>query len=324
MRAFLAALLFAVAALGDGARAENWPSRPVTLIVPFAAGGPSDVAARIFAQRLSEVLGQQVVVENIGGAGGTIGSNRVAKAAPDGNQFVFGSIGTHVWSQLIYKRPAYNSVTEFAPVGLVNAGARVLIVRKDLPADSLSSFIQYVKGAGEKATFGSAGAGSVSHISCLLLNSAANLTPTHVPYRGSAPALQDLIGGRIDYMCESASTVLGYIESKSVKAIAVLDDHRAALLRDVAPASEQGLPGFSVSGWNALFLPKGTPDAIVRRLNAAANEALDTPSVRQRFEALANDVTPREQRTPEYLARLLQTELQKWGTVLKAAGLVLD
>ena len=304
--------------------AEPWPTRPVTLVVPAVAGGPSDVAARIYAQRLSEILGQQVIIENIGGAGGTIGTARVAKAPPDGSQFVFGSIGTHVWSQLVYKRPAYNSLTDFTPVALINGGARVLVTRKDFPADSLPMFIRAVRDAGDKVSFGSAGAGSVSHVACLFLNGTAKLNPTHIPYRGSAPALQDLIGGRIDYMCEAAATVLGYIESKSVKAIALFGNERSVHLPGVAPANEQGLPGFQMEGWNAVFLPAGTPDEIVRRLNQATNEALDTPVVRQRFEALAANVIPREQRTPEYLARLLPAELDRWSKVLKEAGLVLD
>jgi len=271
------------------APAQNFPSRPLTLVVPFAAGGPSDVAGRILAQGLSEVLGQQVVVENPSGAGGTVGSLRVAKAPPDGYQFVIGNSGTHAWSQALYKKPPYDTVADFTPLGLVVESPRVLIAPKTFPANSLPEFIAYVKANQATVKFGSAGAGSASHVSCILFNAALGVDVTHIPYRGLGPAMQDLMAGRIDYVCDSVSTSLPQIESNSIKAIASTGSRRPAVLPNVPTAREQGLD-FEVSTWQGLFLPKGTPAPIVRRLNEAVGAALDTPSVRERFEALGEEV----------------------------------
>src|SRR5262245_40956064 len=236
----LGAMLALLAATGM-ASAQNFPSRPLTLVVPFAAGGPSDVAGRILAQGLGEVLGHQgVVEENPSGAGGTVGSLRVAKAPPDGYQFVIGNSGTHAWSQALYKKPPYDTIADFTALGLVVEAPRVLITPKTFPANSLPEFIAYVKANQATVKFGSAGAGSASHVSCILFNAALGVDVTHIPYRGLGPAMQDLIAGRIDYVCDSVSTSLPQLESNSIKAIASTGSHRPAVLPNVATAREQG------------------------------------------------------------------------------------
>ena len=303
--------------------AQDWPTRPLTLVVPFAAGGPSDVAGRIIAQRLGELLGQQVVVENPSGAGGTLGSGRVAKAAPDGYQFVIGNIGTHAWSQALYRKPPYNTLTDFVALSLVVESPRALITPKNFPAGSLPEFIAHIKANQATAKFASAGAGSASHVSCILLNAALGVSVTHVPYRGLGPAMQDLIAGRVDYMCDSPSTSLPQIETNMVKAIATTGQTRAASLPKVPTAKEQGLD-FDVTTWQGLFLPKGTPEPIVRRLNQAVGETLDSPSVRERFEAIGEGVIAPERRGPEYFAKFVAKEIERWTPPIKASGASVD
>jgi len=317
------AAMLALLALPATAAAQNWPSRPLTLVVPFAAGGPSDVAGRILAQGLGDVLGQQVVVENPSGAGGTVGSLRVAKAPPDGYQFVLGNSGTHAWSQALYKKPPYDTMADFTALALVVESPRVLITPKTLPANSLPEFIAYVKANQATVKFGSAGAGSASHVSCILLNAALGVDVTHIPYRGLGPAMQDLMAGRIDYVCDSVSTSLPQIESNSIKAIASTGSRRPAVLPNVPTAREQGLD-VEVSTWQGLFLPKGTPEPIVRRLNQAVGAALDTPSVRERFEALGEEVAPPERRSPDYFAKFVAGEIARWSGPIKASGVSAD
>ena len=303
--------------------AQDWPTRPPTLVVPFAAGGPSDVAGRIIAQRLGELLGQQVVVENPSGAGGTLGSGRVAKAAPDGYQFVIGNIGTHAWSQALYRKPPYNTLTDFVALSLVVESPRALITPKSFPAGSLPEFIAHIKANQATVKFASAGAGSASHVSCILLNAALGVSITHVPYRGLGPAMQDLIAGRVDYMCDSPSTSLPQIETDMVKAIATTGQRRATSLPKVPTAKEQGLD-FDVTTWQGLFLPKGTPEPIVRRLDQAVGETLDSPSVRERFEAIGEGVIAPERRGPEYFAKFVANEIERWSPPIKASGASVD
>ena len=236
----LAALLFFPAAL----QAQSWPSRPVTMVVPFAAGGPMDTVGRILAPRMSELLGQQVIIENVGGGGGTIGSARVAKAPPDGYQFVLGNVGTHAVTQTLFKTPPYSAATDFAPVALIADLSLVLVARKDLPAGNLPEFIAYAKANQAKMQFGSAGAGSATHLGCVLLNAAIGIDVTHIPYRGGAPAMQDLIAGRIDYLCIDTPIVIPQIESGALKAIAILTRGRSSSLPALASAHEQGLSQF--------------------------------------------------------------------------------
>jgi tripartite-type tricarboxylate transporter receptor subunit TctC len=304
--------------------AQDWPTRPLTLVVPYAAGGSVDGNGRTMAQRMGEILGQQVVVENVGGAGGMTGSLRVARSAPDGYQMVIGNLGSHAVNQTLYKRPLYNSMTDFTPVGLVNQGLYVLLVRNDFPASTIPEFAAYAKANEAKLQFGSGGAGSTTHLVCILLNKMLGLNTTHIPYRGTGPALQDLVGGRLDYQCEPVPTALPLIQGHNAKPIALLASKRTKVLPDIPTAGEQGLKDFEVLSWNALFLPKGTPDPIVRRLNAAMVEALDTPWVRERLEKLGLEVPDREQRSPEYLAKFLESEIKKWAAPIKASGVSVE
>jgi tripartite-type tricarboxylate transporter receptor subunit TctC len=314
-----------VAGLGTVATlAQEWPSRPLTMVVPFAAGGPADVLARLIDHRLSELLGQQVVIENAGGAGGLTGSLHVAKAAPDGYQFVMGTQGTHAQNQALYRNPPYHPLADFTPMGLIVMTPLVLVARKDLPVNDFRAFSDDFKQNHDKMQFGSAGAGSGTHLGCVLLNAALGANVTHVPYRGSGPAMQDLQAGRIDYMCDVLSTALPQIEGRTVKAIAVLNRERAPVLADLPTAQEQGLTNFEAPGWFAFFLPKGTPAPIVNRLNTALSDTLDTPPVRARLEGLGMDIPPPQQRGPDDLARFVASEIEKWSGPIKAANITMD
>ncbi len=259
----LSAIGLAVSAFAfTPAAAQDWPTRQLTMVVPFAAGGSTDMLGRIFARRMSELIGQQVIVENVTGAGGMIGAHRIAQAAPDGYQFVLGNTGNFAQSQTLHKKASYNSLTDFVPAVLLTEQPIVLIVRKDFPANNLQEFIAYAKVNQAKMQFGSAGAGSTIHFACVLLNAAIGINVAHVPYRGGTQAMQDLIGGRIDYQCPIASAAISHINGKQVKAIAILSRQRSPILPSVATADEQGLKDFEASVWNAFFLPKGTPPGL--------------------------------------------------------------
>ena len=255
------------------------------MVVPFAAGGPVDVLGRIVGQYLGEALGKPVVIENVAGAGGMTGSQRVMQAAPDGYTFVLGSIGTHALNQTLYKRPLYNAATDFAPVALIADVPLVLITRKDLPANDLPQFISYAKANQAKMQFGSGGTGTSSHIGCVLLNQVIGVNLTHVPYRGGGPALVDLIGGRIDYLCNILSTAVEPIKAGQVKALAMLAPERSPVLPELKTAHEQGLDNVEAYTWNAIFLPKGTPPEIVGKLNAAVVKVMDNPAFQQKLDA---------------------------------------
>jgi tripartite-type tricarboxylate transporter receptor subunit TctC len=229
--------------------AQDWPTRPMTMVVPFAAGGPVDVLGRILAQHLGEVAGKQVIVENVTGAGGMTGSLRVSQGEPDGHLFVLGSIGTHALNQTLYKKPLYNAATDFAPVALIADVPLVLIVRKDFPADDLKGFIAYAKANHASMQYGSGGTGTSAHIGCVLLNQAMGVDVTHIPYRGGGPAMADLMAGRVDYVCNIASTAVPAIEAKTVKAMATLSRERTPVLPELATAHEQGLPNFDAYTW---------------------------------------------------------------------------
>jgi tripartite-type tricarboxylate transporter receptor subunit TctC len=324
MMRIIAAALAALAALALPAGAQDWPTRPVTMVVPFAAGGPIDVVARLVSPRLSEVLGQQAVIENVGGAGGMVGASRVAKAEPDGYTFLLGNTGTHTYSQFLYKKPLYDAVTDFTPAGLLVGNTKVLVVRKDLPVNTLQEFVAYAKANQEKMQYGSAGVGSATHIACVLLNAKLGTNITHVPYRGAGPAMQDLVAGRIDFMCDVVSTALPQIRGQTVRPLAMMSETRASVLPDVPTALEQGVAGVDADGWNGFFFPKGTPGAIVRRLATATNDALNTPAVKKRIEELGLDVPRSEQRGPDYLGRLVKIELDKWGPPIKASGITVN
>jgi tripartite-type tricarboxylate transporter receptor subunit TctC len=306
------------------AAAQNWPTRAVTIVVPFAAGGPADTVGRILAPGLSELLRQQVVVENVGGAGGMAGTSRVAKAAPDGYQLVLGNVGTHAANQTFYKNPLYNAATDFAPVMLVAETPLLLLARTDLPANTLPEFIDYAKANQAKMQYGSGGAGSASHLACMLLNAAIGVNVTHVPYRGAAPAMQDLIAGRIDYQCPDTPVAIAQIESKTIKAIAILTRDRSPRLPALASAREQGLTNFAASNWFASFFPKGTPTAIVLKLHAATVATMNIPAVQLRMKEIGADLVAPERRSPEYLQKFVDNEIEKWAGPIKASGLSMD
>jgi tripartite-type tricarboxylate transporter receptor subunit TctC len=320
----VAALAGLLAAGGPAKAAGDWPNRPVTMVVPFAAGGPTDVVGRVIAERLSEILKQQIVVENVGGAGGMTGAQGVAQASPDGYQVLLGTVGTQAYNQTLYKKPLYNAMEDFAPVVLIAEQPLVLVVRKDFPASTLKEFAAYTKDNVAKLSFGSGGSGSSTHLGCVLLNSAIGVNVQHIPYRGSAPALQDLIAGRIDYMCDSVSTELTQIKAGAVKPIAVLALRRSAVLPDLPTAEEQGLAGFEANNWIGLFFPKQTPEPIVHRLRDATVEAMNTPSVHARMEVIGTDLVSADRTTSDYLKRFVASEIKKWAVPITASGVSVD
>jgi tripartite-type tricarboxylate transporter receptor subunit TctC len=320
---FIAAILAGTAFVGT-ANAQKYPDRPVTMVIPFAAGGPTDVLGRVMAQRMGEVLGQQVVVENVGGAGGMTGSARVAHAKPDGYQFVVGTVGTHAQGQTLYKKPLYNSVNDFTPVALMASVPIVLATRKDLPVNNFKEFVDYAKANQKKMQFGSAGAGSATHLGCVLLNYVIGVDITHVPYRGTGPAMQDLQGGRIDYLCEIITTAKPQIDGGTIKGLAIFDTKRSPAMPNLPTAAEQGTDKLVAYTWNAIYLPKGTPAAIVQTLHDAAVAAMHTPAVRQRLEGLGAEIVSDDRATPEYLATFTQSEIEKWAGPIKASGVSVD
>ena len=313
----------ALPALSRLAWAQAYPTRPMTMIVPFAAGGPQDVLGRLLAQRMGEILRQSVVVENIGGAGGVTGSRRVADARPDGYTMGIGSVGTHAQNQSLYKRPPYDPVADFTPVALIAETPVVLIVRKDLPAGNLGEFAAYTRQNQARMQFGSAGAGASSHIACVVFNHAIGVNPTHVPYRGVALAVQDLIAGRIDYQCEQIVTAKPHVDAGSVKGIAMLTKERSPVMPGLPTALEQGFD-VDTYAWTALFLPRRTPDPIVQTLNKAVVEALHTPTVRTRMLELGSVVVSDERTSPQYLAGFIKSEIAKWAGPIKASGVSID
>ncbi len=320
MIATVGALLAAAAP----AAGQDWPTRPMTLVVPFSAGGSSDFIARIVAEGISNNLRQPVVVENVAGTGGLVGGRRVAKAAPDGYQFVIGNVGTFAQSQWLYKTPLYNAVTDFAPVALLTDESLVLVARKDFPADNLQQFIAYAKANQEKLHFASSGVGGSNHLACMLLNAAIGIEVTHVPYRNVVQGMQDVMAGRVDYDCLSLPLALPQIANKTIKPIAILNKNRSSSLPNLPSADEQGLTDFDIASWYALFLPAGTPSAIIQKLNRATVAALDMPSVQERLKQVGGDVIAPERRSPEYLAQFLAAQIKKWEAPIKASGIQLE
>src|SRR5262245_42765593 len=324
MRQTMVAAFAAMCVLAGVADAQDYPTRPVTMVIPFAAGGPTDVLGRVVADRMSQLLGQQVVVENVGGAGGMTGAQRVAQAAPDGYAMVLGTVGTHAQNQTLYKRPLYNAATDFTPVALLAQVPLVLIVRKDLPVNNLQEFIAYVKANQDKMSYGSAGAGSATHLGCVLLNAAIGVNLQHVPYRGTGPAMQDLAAGRIDYLCEIVTTAFPQIQGGTVKPIAMLALQRSPVLPNLPTAHESGLPNFEAYTWNALFLPKGTPAPIAKKLHDVAVETMKTPAVKERLEGLGAIVMPEDKMTSDYLDKFVKSEIEKWAAPIRASGATIE
>jgi tripartite-type tricarboxylate transporter receptor subunit TctC len=318
------AVFLGVVVLAGAAAAQNYPTRSMTMVIPFAAGGPTDVLGRVVAAKMSESLGQQVVVENVTGAGGQTGSKRVADAAPDGYNFVVGTVGTHAQGQTLYKKPLYNSQTDFTPVGLIAQVPIVLIARKDLPVKDFKEFVAYAKANQGKMQFGSAGAGSATHLGCVLLNYVIGVDITHVPYRGTGPAMQDLAAGRIDYLCEIVTTAKPQIDGGTVKGIAMLDTKRSPALPNLPTAEEQGAKDIVAYTWNAIFAPKNMPEPIVKKLNGAMLEAMHSPAVKDRLSSLGAEIVPDDRATPAALATLVKDETEKWAKPIKASGVSVD
>jgi tripartite-type tricarboxylate transporter receptor subunit TctC len=308
-----------------GASAQDWtPTRPLTMVIPFAAGGPTDVLGRVVAQRMSEILGQQVIVENVGGAGGMTGSARVAQAQPDGYTMVLGTVGSHAQNQTMYKRPQYNSTTDFTPVALIAEVPIILTVKKDLPAKDFREFVAYAKANQDKMTFGSAGAGSATHLGCVLLNYVIGTNITHVPYRGTGPAMQDLHGGRIDFLCEIITTAKPQVDSGNVRALAIFQKERSPALPNLPTALEQGTQNLEAYTWNAIFLPKGALEPVVRKLNSTIVQAMKSPAVRDKLTELGAQLVSEDRTTPQYLAQFLKSEIDKWAAPIKASGVTAD
>jgi len=302
------------------ASAQEFPSRPITVIVPFAAGGPTDVIARIVTDNMSKTLGQPMVIENVVGAGGTTGATRAMRAAPDGYTIIMGHMGTHAASVALYPNLAYKPDADFEPIGLV-AGTPVLILaKKDFPAKDLKEFVTYVKGNVDKLNMAHAGVGSVSFTTCLLLNSIMNVKPTSVPYQGTGPSMNALVAGQVDYMCDQIVNAVPQIKGGTIKAYAIGTAERNPSLPDVPTAKEAGLPEFQASAWNALFAPKGTPKAAVDKLAAALDKALSDENTRKRLLELGSDIPGSDRRGPQALANLVKSEIAKWSPIIKASG----
>ncbi len=290
------------------ATAQTYPSRPVTIVVPFPAGGGSDVVARNIAEPISRHLGQTVLVENVSGAGGTTGTARAAAAAPDGNTMVLAHTGTHAAAVPLYANLRYHPLNDFAPIGLINTNPIIVIAKKTMKANTLDELIAHLR-ATPTVTNAHAGTGSVSHTTCVYFNSAAGIKTIGVAYRGAAPAINDIIAGHVDYMCDQISTVLPQLRAGTVKGYVVAQAKRSPLLPDLPTSAEAGLPGYEAPIWNALLFPKGTPESIVTRMNQALVASLDDPAIRKRFEELGGDVASAETRTP---AGLRATSSPRW------------
>jgi tripartite-type tricarboxylate transporter receptor subunit TctC len=321
--ALAAATLLALGCAIAPAAAQDWPARAVTMVVPFPPGGGTDVLGRIIGRRLSEILGQQVIIENVGGAGGMIGSARVAKATPDGYEFVLGSRADAI-NQTLYKHPLYNLKQDLAPVILVADQPMAMIARRDLPVAGLQDFIAYVRKNQAAMHSGSAGIGSTGYVDCALFNQAIGVTVQDIPYRGGGPALQDLIGRQFDYFMTLSPTAVPPIQGDLVKGIAVFRRERLPSLPSLPTAAEQGMKDFEASTWFGFFFPRGTPDSIVKRLHDATAVAMDTPAVQDQLMATGTFVVPPEHRSTAYFESIIAPEIEKNGAPLKAAGMSIE
>jgi tripartite-type tricarboxylate transporter receptor subunit TctC len=322
MKALIVAALFALIGVNNAA-AQSYPNRPVTIVAPFPPGGPSDAVARILSGPLEAALGQPVVIENVAGAGGTIGVGRVARAVPDGYTLLIGQWSTQVVNPATYKLD-YDVVNDFAPVALLAITPQIIIARKDFPARDVHELIAWLKANPDKAQAATVGAAGGAQVAGMYF---AQVTGTHfgfVPYRGGAPAMQDLIAGRVDFMFDQAANALTQLRAGTIKAYAVMTDQRWHLAPDIPTIDEAGVQGLHISYWHALWAPKGTPDDIIAKVNAAAVQALSDASVQQRFAAQGQDVWPRDQQTPQALAAFYKSEIAKWWPVIKTEGLKVE
>jgi tripartite-type tricarboxylate transporter receptor subunit TctC len=325
MTRFLSSTVLAVVLIAAGLSAsaqQPYPSHPITVVVPFAAGGPTDVLTRILGQHMSQTLGQQIVVENVTGGGGSIGAARVAKAAPDGYTMVMGNLGTHAAAVGLYKNLSYDPRVDFEPVMLVASTPMVLVVRKSLATDTLKDFTAYAAAHPHKLTFGSAGTGSISHLTYLLYTNLTRTEIQHVPYRGLSQSVNDLLSGQIDMMFDQVVSATPHILSGGVKPIAVTATSRAAAIPNVPSSTEAGLPELQTTAWTALFFPKGTPQPIVERINAALDKAMRDQTVAKRLVELGADLPAEAERTPQALGNLVRREIDKWVPLIQAADVV--
>lgn len=324
LRAYAWAAASAVALHAANATAQDYPTRAITLVVPFASGGGIDASARLQAQAIGELLGHSVVVENVGGAAGTIGSVKVANARPDGYMMLIGNSGTHAYSQTLYKKQPFDSNKDFEPIGLVTESPRILLGRKDLPVANLTEFVAYAKANQAKMQYGSAGVGSGTHLPCALFTHTLGLKIEHIPYRGAGAVLQDLIGGRIDYMCDTIQTGAARAKSGQVKGLAVMAPKRLAIIPDLATTGEQGVANVEATVWNAFFFPKATPRPIVMKMHGAIQTMLARPDMQSKMESFGLDIVPPEQRSPEYLRKMLAEDIERWGKLIRETGIVAE
>jgi len=302
------------------AQAQTYPTRSITMIVPFAAGGPTDVIARIVTGHMAQTLGQSIIIENVVGAGGTTATTRAARAANDGYTLITGHMGTHAASVPLYPNLAYHPETSFEPVGLLAGTPILILARKDFPPKDLKEFVTYAKANETKINAAHAGVGSVSNVSCELLNSVLGIKPVGVPFNGTGPAMNALVGGQVDYMCDQIVNAVPQVNGGAIKAYAIATPERNPSLPDVPTAAEAGLPAFQAQAWNAIFAPKGTPAPIIATLNAAITKALDDENVKKRLLDLGSVIPGAKDRSPEALAALVKSEIAKWTPVLKPAG----
>jgi tripartite-type tricarboxylate transporter receptor subunit TctC len=322
MRNLILALTLAmtVASVASSASAQTFPSRPITTIVPFSAGGPTDVTARIVAEHMSRTLGQQIIIENVVGAGGTTGSVRAMRAAPDGYTIELGQVGTHAASVALNPNLPYKPDADFAQIGLVVDQAVLIIARKDFPADDLKGFLAQLKTNSDKLNMAHAGIGSITHFSCLMLNAVIGAKPTLVPFNGSAPAINALVGSQVDYMCDPISDIVQQIQAGTIKVYATGTAKRSAALPNIPTTAEAGFPEFAVSAWYGLFAPKATPQPVLDTLTAALDKALDDDTVRRRLSDLGCDVPEKSRRGQAELAKLVKGEIARWTPILRAAS----
>ena len=313
------AALAGFGAIANPAQAQDYPTRTITMIVPFAAGGPTDVIARIVTGHMAQTLGQTIIIENIVGAGGTTATARAARATNDGYTLITGHMGTHAASVPLYPKLAYHPEKDFEPVAMLAGTPILILAKKDFPAKDLKEFVTYVKANTAKMNMAHAGVGSVSYSSCELLSSVLDIKPVGVPFNGTGPAMNALVGGQVDYMCDQIVNAVPQINGGTIKAYAIATAERNPSLPDLPTTAEAGLPKYQASAWNAIFAPKGTPAPIVAKLNAAVVKALDDENVRKRLLDLGSDIPKAEARTQAALAALVKSEIEKWSAVLKPA-----
>jgi tripartite-type tricarboxylate transporter receptor subunit TctC len=323
MRNTVLSALIALISFGGSALADNFPSHPITIVVPFSAGGPSDAMARILAERMKTTLGEALLIENVTGAGGSIGVGRAVRSPPDGYTISFGHLGTHVANGAIYKL-GYDLVADLEPVVLLPSNPMLIVSKNAVPAKSLQELLAWLKARPTPATAGTAGAGSGSHIAGLYFENVSGVKLQYVPYRGTAPAMNDLVAGQIDLIVDQTSNSIGQVRAGNIRAYAVTSDKRLESAPDVPTTDEAGLPGFHMTLWSGLWVPKGTPKEIVTKLNAAAVDALADPAVRKQLENLGLQMPPKDQLAPEALGAWQKAEIQKWWPMLKAANVKMD